>query len=291
MKNIFTIALAVTFSGLLLFSGTSETKGQSANRTATFTLSWAVAPSANTPQYRTEHYSVWVSSTGTDVADFTMVHDETLLSTHTNWVYETRTVTLDYQTGTQIYVAFRHHQSTDKDRITIDNVKVLKTENDEETTLFMEDFETYADNDAFVANSNWMLVDADGDSNKWYHHLRSTTQNKSLISDSYDGAAALTPDNWAITPQIQLGQASSVNPIANKSLFVYPNPFKNNVVIEGGQDISRVTVLIIIGQVVMDVQVTNETTVLNTNSLPNGVYMFTFTTANGEKTSRKMIKN
>jgi len=101
----------------------------------------------------------------------------------------------------------------------------------------------------------------------------------------------LTPDNWAITPQIQLGQVLSTNPIANKSLLVYPNPFKNNIVIEGGQDLRRVTVINIIGQVVLDLNLSDESTTLDTSLLPDGVYMFTFTTANGEKLSRKVIKN
>lgn|GEM_PF-6020717 len=165
-KNIFTIALAVTFSGSFLFAGSVETKAQNANKTVTFTLSWGVAPTANTPQYRTEHYSVWVSTTGTNVADFTMVHEETLLTSHPNWTYLTRTVNLNYSIGTQIYVAFRHHQSTDKDAITIDNVKVVKSEDGVETTLFFENFESYQNDAEFVANSNWILLDADGDSNK-----------------------------------------------------------------------------------------------------------------------------
>jgi PKD repeat protein len=90
-------------------------------------LNFNVCPSANTEAYRAEHYGVFVSTTGTNPADFTeKVWEETILETMTNWVYEFREVELTQFAGQKIRVGFRHYEITDMDRIVIDNVEVFK---------------------------------------------------------------------------------------------------------------------------------------------------------------------
>lgn len=90
-------------------------------------LNFNVCPSANTPAYRAEHYGVFVSTSGTNPADFTeKVWEETLLETMTNWVYEFREVDLTQFAGQKIRIGFRHYEITDMDRIVIDDVEVFK---------------------------------------------------------------------------------------------------------------------------------------------------------------------
>ena len=72
--------------------------------------------------------------------------------------------------------------------------------------LFSEDFE---DVDKL---GDWMLIDADGDDNYWNYsdQFASHSGIGVLFSQSYDNnTGALTPDNWVITPGIEL--ASSDN--------------------------------------------------------------------------------
>jgi hypothetical protein len=88
-------------------------------------LNFSVCPTANTPIYRTEHYSVLVSTTGTAIADFTdVIWDETLTQTMVNWVYELREIDISTFAGQKIRIAFRHHDSTDKDRISLNDFEV-----------------------------------------------------------------------------------------------------------------------------------------------------------------------
>ena len=60
---------------------------------------------------------------------------------------------------------------------------------------------------------SWTTVDADGDGNNWYHNTTTTqTHNSSagaVTSASYSGGA-LTPDNWLISPQVELGGTFSM---------------------------------------------------------------------------------
>lgn len=88
-------------------------------------LNFTVCPTANTAVYRTEHYSVLVSTTGTQPSDFTeVIWDETLTETMENWVFELREIDISTYAGQKIRIAFRHHDSTDKDRISLNDFEV-----------------------------------------------------------------------------------------------------------------------------------------------------------------------
>ncbi len=75
---------------------------------------------ANT-QYYAEKYSVLVSTTGTDIEDFTEIHTEILTE------MDMKTVGLslaDYE-GESIYIAFRHWDCTDQLAFFLDNIRIL----------------------------------------------------------------------------------------------------------------------------------------------------------------------
>jgi hypothetical protein len=87
---------------------------------------------------------------------------------------------------------------------------------------FFEDFETMTTNSAPPAG--WTMIDADGDGNQWYgwnpiaygnptnldgNGNPTTLGDGCMTSASYLGAA-LTPDNWLITPQVELGGTLSL---------------------------------------------------------------------------------
>lgn len=88
-------------------------------------FTYTVCPSASTPVYRTEHYSVLISTTGTDVGGFSTLFSETLLTTMLNWVYLPREIDLSAYAGTKVRIALRHHNSTDNDRISIDDLELF----------------------------------------------------------------------------------------------------------------------------------------------------------------------
>ena len=76
---------------------------------------------------------------------------------------------------------------------------------------FFEDFEGLEEG---ALPEGWTVVDADGDGNNWFTHTNTGTGNFTThsgdglaASASYDNDAqsALTPDNWLITPLLDLG--------------------------------------------------------------------------------------
>jgi PKD repeat protein len=92
-------------------------------------LQFDVAPTANTPQYRLENYSVLISTTGTETTDFTEIFTERLEAEMTNWVWMLRNINISDYAGENIYIAFRHHDSTDFDRIALTNIHVFQSGN------------------------------------------------------------------------------------------------------------------------------------------------------------------
>ncbi len=73
------------------------------------------------PNWASEHYSVYVSTTGNAPGDFTAAPIYTGNSTAT-WVQ--KSVNLNSYAGQTIYIAFRHHNVTDMFHIVIDDVEV-----------------------------------------------------------------------------------------------------------------------------------------------------------------------
>ena len=76
-------------------------------------LEFQVTPRASGAQFRTENYSVLISTTGTEVDDFETIYTERLQEDMTNWVWLLRTLDLSEYAGETIHIAFRHHDSTD----------------------------------------------------------------------------------------------------------------------------------------------------------------------------------
>lgn len=86
------------------------------------------------------------------------------------------------------------------------------------------------------------------------------------------------------------GWKTSVDePAVISNLNVYPNPFNNEIRIANAENVARITITNLIGQVVMDMPYRGETTI-NTSDLNNGLYLVVFQSANGQRVVRKMIK-
>ncbi|MFO7978946.1 MAG: choice-of-anchor J domain-containing protein [Bacteroidales bacterium] len=66
-----------------------------------------------------------------------------------------------------------------------------------------EDFEEYADQAAFLANSGWNLIDADEDQNNWFLHSP-LTDNQAMASQSTTTSGDLLPENYLVTPPLPI---------------------------------------------------------------------------------------
>jgi hypothetical protein len=246
MKKVFLLLTVMAF-----FLGTPQSNAQDNTTEADFLLSWDVCPSANTPEFRQEYYSVWISTTGNAPGDFTtMLFDETLSTEHQNWVYENRQVSIPDYANLTVYVAFRHHDITDMDRIVIDNVKIYRTDGTEEEVVYlMEDFQGGIGNPQGEdwLPEGWTVVDADGDDINWYFGEREG--EGAMRSESWNGDP-LTPDNYLITPSVFVGTVG-IDQIAETMISVFPNPASSVLSIRGDVEIRKVEVINMLGAVVL----------------------------------------
>ena len=97
---------------------------------STCELSYTIAP-AGLFDYE-EHYSVYVSTTGCSVSDFTdCLFSETFDGEE--WYYE-RNLDLSQYAGHTVYIAFRHHDCYDQMAIALYDVTVTATEGNAENT-------------------------------------------------------------------------------------------------------------------------------------------------------------
>jgi|GEM_PF-1438862 len=148
-----------------------------------------------------EKYSVLISTTGTDLDDFTALHTETLTVSDLN----PRTVTLSLSSyaGENIYIAFRHWDSTMQAAIAIDNVSVSVQPSSDCNPIT-----TFPWTEGFVDGipDCWEIIDADGDGHVWEWLELGSESYAASFSIDMSSFSALTPDNYLITPQIVLSE-------------------------------------------------------------------------------------
>lgn len=179
------------------------------NPAAKIDLTWHVAVSGTTPEKRTEYYSVWVAEVtasgdkAINPADFVMIYEETIDENVAAGTFIPRSADLSMYRDKTIQVAFRHHKSTDKDQIMVDNVKIEGLAiGTAKNVIFMEDFQGgVADpvNPAWLPAA-WTAIDADDDGKNWFFAVDETKGY--MVSASADANGALTPDNWLFSPEI-----------------------------------------------------------------------------------------
>ena len=93
-----------------------------ANATLTF---WVCAQDAS---WASEHYGVYISTTGTSTSNFTLVYEETMDANggpRDQGAWKQKTVDLSSYTGQTIYIAFRHFNCTDMFWFNLDDVEIF----------------------------------------------------------------------------------------------------------------------------------------------------------------------
>lgn len=206
-------------------------------------LSWDVASTASTPEFREEYYSVWMGNAGDDPEDFWMIFDETLDADEPNWEYQHRRIEVSEYSEENIQIAFRHHNITDNDRVVIDNVALEGINvNDEDEYVFHETFEGGIPDDFDPEDpeydegwlpEEWEAVDADGDDFNWYfaiHVEQDLSYKAHMRSQSWDPTEGpLTPDNWLFSPAIQMPLVNFYN-VSFNIVDDEDNPVDNAVI-------------------------------------------------------------
>ena len=89
-----------------------------------FNIRYTAGVTANTPAFRKENYGVFVGTDINDLSSFTLVFSETFTEDTPNWEPQERELDLLDFLGENIYIAFRHYNVTDMDRVFIEEVEV-----------------------------------------------------------------------------------------------------------------------------------------------------------------------
>jgi hypothetical protein len=98
------------------------------NPGALITFRYTVGITANTPAYREEHYGIFISEGSNVIDNFDKLFEESLTRETPNWEPQERMIDLSEFAGKTVYVAIRHFNVTDMDRIFINEVEVYKIE-------------------------------------------------------------------------------------------------------------------------------------------------------------------
>ena len=169
---------------------------------AAVVLTYDVAASGR--NYFSEKYKVVVSAAAATLDDFaegTVVFEETLTEEESDWRFAKREVDLSAFAGQEVFLAFVHYDCSDQDRLLLNNVLVEMVLPVDHDLPFVENFQAFEDTETFFSETEWTTIDADGDGNDWF--LSELDGVRYMASESWaDGA--LEPENYLITPQIQL---------------------------------------------------------------------------------------
>lgn len=98
------------------------------NADASITFRYTVGITANTPQYRMEHYGIFIAVGNDNPDNFELLFEETFTTETPNWTPQERNIDISEYAGDIVYLAIRHFNVTDMDRIFIEEVEVYVIE-------------------------------------------------------------------------------------------------------------------------------------------------------------------
>ena len=123
------------------------------NNTTAMVLRWY--DKGQDPSYANEFYSVYISTTGSTISDFTSTTAVFSDTSTAEWVK--RTVDLTPYAGQTIHIAFRHHNITDMFKLNIDDIRVGGPE-PPELTLVGPRTTLAGDTNIYIASTNGTLT-------------------------------------------------------------------------------------------------------------------------------------
>lgn len=87
-----------------------------------------------------------------------------------------------------------------------------------------------------------------------------------------------------------ISDVTGINDEMVSKLSVYPNPFTNEIRFDATQNVKRIVITSITGQVMMNISVAAQANRIETDNLPKGMYIVTFMNSKGERVNHKMFK-
>jgi hypothetical protein len=219
---------------------------------------WVVAQDQ---AWAAETYAVFVSTAGTDLADFTTeIHKETL----TAGAWKEVVLSLGAFAGEDIYIAFRHFESTDWYQIVIDAITVEEYV----APAVIHYTATVAIPEGDIAYKYFSDAIGDGwDGGEW---VGDPNRTATISAD-----VELPMDTWGVKPGI------SVPVVKENEFAVYPNPASDYINIVSGSQINSLRVFDLSGRLVFSQKYNATQVVVNVNDFTTGLYIMQIATSEG----------
>lgn len=100
--------------------------GFSNDATVTFRLN--VGITASTPAFRQENYGVFIAVGNDNLDNFELLFNETFSTETPSWIAQERNIDISEYAGQVVYLAIRHYNVTDMDRIFVEEVELYVIE-------------------------------------------------------------------------------------------------------------------------------------------------------------------
>lgn len=168
------------------------------------------------PSYAAEHFAAYIiaGEPSDDIDDYYRLYEGNSGASYKQIVAE---IPSDFN-GKVVHLMFRHYNVTDMFVLNLDDIAVTEDnpggsvgpdEPEDPNIIYKEDFE-----DGWVDEriDDWYVCDADEDGYAWFYDDsgdNSHSGSTCLMGASYISGEALSPDNWAATPAIELAASSN----------------------------------------------------------------------------------
>jgi len=115
--------------------------------------------------------------------------------------------------------------------------------------------------------------------------------NGTVVSTEKNPITVTSDGNYADVTAIFQKKHAQVNEQSHPNFIVYPNPFTNSFTITTVENVRKITITNIFGQLVQEKNFIGTNTItINTKELVRGIYIVSLWTFEGEKIVRKIIK-
>ena len=271
---------ALTPDNYIVFPQSNITNG------STFSF-WACGQDAS---WASEHFGVAVSTSGTNVSDFTTIQEWTMTAKGTKAVRDGRaqgnwyqyTVDLSDYAGMPVYIAIRHFNCTDMFYLDVDDVELGIANKGNRDGIIGYNIYRSTDNVDYA-----LIATVDGDVTEYFDAPGAGTYYYQVTA-LYDGCES-DPAVSGENPNVNYVMVG-VTGIGENSFEVnlFPNPTKGNVTIQA-MNMHRITVVSVLGQVVFDTELDQDEYILNMAKFNTGVYMVRVYTEDGVTVKRVTV--
>ncbi len=241
--------------------------------------------------YFQEYYSIMLSTTSADIGDFT----ETLFSERLeNDAWNYRSVDLSTYSGQEVYIAFRHHNSTNQSALRIDEISFPQltasiatlsdlTVNTETVQGFAPDIYTY--NVELPAETTTVTVAA----TTTIENASYVVNNASALPGTTTVVVTAEDGTTKLTYTINFTVATGIDDLdgQDSSISVYPNPTTGILNITNAEN-ATVYVYGISGNLLQVCENAGTHEVIDISSFKGGVYIVQIITSDNEKIIKKI---